>query len=111
MKMIGNNKIKEAVEIEYIFPGYHVVLYIIASENHIFLSLCLSIYQTIFTQTLDNKSNKILLNSVIWELLFSNNGKTQKKKCGRLESSFENIICYLAYPCVRIVNKAYNAVF
>lgn len=79
MKMIGNNKIKEAVEIEYIFPGYHVVLYIIASENHIFLSLCLSIYQTIFTQTLDNKSNKILLNSVIWELLFSNNGKTQKK--------------------------------
>lgn len=104
MKMTGNNKIKETVEIEYIFPGYHMVLYIIASENHIYLFACL--YTKLYLhKPWIIKATKYCSIQSFGNCYFLIMVKLEKK-CARLEN-IENIICYLAYPCVQIVNKVF----
>ena len=109
--MIENDKIKETIAIGYFFPGYHVVLYNnTASENHVSLSVCLSVYQTMYTHTTGNKSNKSYVDfSHLESVIFSKKSK-MRKECHRLESISKDIISHLAYPCVHIVNSAHDAV-
>lgn len=57
-KVIGNDKIRETVATEYVFPGHPVVLYGTASESHIFLPICLFACQNTYTHTIDKRSNK-----------------------------------------------------
>lgn len=110
-KMVENDKIKETIAIGYFFfPGYHVVLHNTAFENHISLSICLAIYQTIYTHTTDNKSNTNCVDfSHLESVIFSEKSKI-RKECHRLASISKDIISHLAYPCAHTVNKAHDAV-